>query len=181
MTKRKPLSVLLLFGGIAILVMLSITFMAYRGGPTAFLDQAIILINLIPLVCGVIASFIKRKQQGGYLEFREALKIIFGILAMALTVQVLFVFLLSHVFDPPFGKALGPASLVKTEAAYRRFGMPEDEISRNIDALRGTDPFSARNSFLGLAWYCVLGFPVSLILAAVIKRKKPANQPTTTT
>jgi hypothetical protein len=33
---------------------------------------------------------------------------------------------------------------------------------------------------LGLARVYVLGFLISLILAAIIKRKKPAQQPTTT-
>jgi hypothetical protein len=85
-----------------------------------------------------------------------------------------------HVIDPHFGQAIGPASLVKTEATYRRFGVPEDEIRRSIDAQRGTDPFSAKSLLLGTAMYYVMGFVVSAGLAAIIKRKKPMERPTTT-
>jgi hypothetical protein len=179
MNSKKPISVLLLFGGIATLAMLGIIFVAYKGGLDRFLNQAFFLINLIPLVCGVIAAFIQRKRQGGYLEFREALKIVFGILVMALALEALFIWLLLHVFDPHFGQTLGPASLVKAEATYRRFGVPEDEIRRTIAGQKGTDPFSAKSLILGTAIYYVLGFVVSAVLAAIINRKKPPERQAT--
>lgn len=172
MTQRKPISVLLLFGGIATLVMLGILFLAYKGGVDRFLNQAFFLINLIPLVCGVIGAFVEKRRQGGYLEFREALKIIFGILVIGLAIEALFLWLLLHVFDPHFGQSLGPASLVKQEATYRRFGVPEDEIRSTIEAQKGTDPFSAKSLILGTAMFYVAGFVVSAGLSAIIKRKK---------
>jgi hypothetical protein len=180
MTSQKPISVILLYGGIATLGMLGILFTAYRGGIDTFLNQAFFVINLIPLVCGVIAAFVQKKRQGGFLEFREALKIIFGILVIGLALEALFLWLLMHVIDPHFGQAIGPASLVKTEATYRRFGVPEDEISRSIAEQKGTDPFSVKSLFLGTAMFYVMGFVVSAGLAFAIKRKKPADQPTTT-
>lgn len=178
-TQEKPISVRLLFGGIATLVMLGIIFLGYKGGTDTFLNQTFFLINLIPLVCGVIATFIQKKRQGGYLEFRDALKIIFGILVVALALQGLFIWLLLHVFDPHFGQTLGPASLIHTEATYRRFGVPEDEIRRSIAQQKGTDPFSPGSLLLGTAIYYVLGFVVSAGLAAIVKRKKPEERQTT--
>jgi putative flippase GtrA len=180
MTSQKPISVILLFGGIATLVMLGILFAAYKGGLDTFLNQTFFLINLIPLVCGVAAAFIQKKREGGYLEFREALKIIFGILVIGLALEGLFLWVLLHVIDPHFGQALGPASLVKAEATYRRFGVPEDEIRRSIDEQKGTDPFSVKSLILGTAIYYVMGFVVSAGLAFTIKRKKPADQPAST-
>jgi hypothetical protein len=179
-TSQKPISVRLLFGGIAALVMLGITFVAYKGGADTFLNQAFFLDNLIPLVCGFLATFIQKKRHDGYLEFRDALKIIFGTLVAALALQVVFIWLLLHVFDPHFGQTLGPLSLVKTEATYRRFGVPEEEIRKSIAEQRGTDPFSFKSLILGTAIYYVLGFVVSAGLAAIVKRKKPEERLSTT-
>ena len=178
-TQEKPISVWLLFAGIAALAALLIIYSAYRGGPNAFLNQVFFLINLIPLVCGVVAAFIQRKRQGGYLEFREALKIIFGTVVIALALQGLFIWLLLHVFDPHFGQTLGPLSLVKAEATYRRFGVPEDEIRKSIAEQTGTDPFDLKSLFLGTAIYYVLEFVVSAGLAAIVKRKKPEERQAT--
>lgn len=179
MTSKKTFSVRLLFAGIATLVMIGITFTAYKGGTDTFLNQAFFLINLIPLVCGVIAALIQKKRDGGYLDFRQALKIIFGTLVIALALQVLFIWLLLHVIDPHFGQTLGPASLVKQEATYRRFGVSEDEISKTIAEQKGSDPFSFKSLVLGTAIFYVMGFVVSAGLAAIVKRKKPQERPTT--
>ena len=176
MMSHKPIPVMLLYGGIAAGAMVVITFMTYKGGIDAFLNKSVYLVNLIPLACGVIAALIERKRHGDYLEFRSALRIIFGILVIALAVQGLFIWLLTHVFDPHFGQALIPAWLKDTEVAYRRFGMPEDEIAKNIAAQKGTDPFDIPSTMLGLARDYIVGFLISLVLAAVTKRKKPEER-----
>lgn len=175
-TRQKPVPVLLLYGGIAAAAMVLLVFMTYKGGIESFLNKSVWLINLIPLTFGVIAALTERKRQGNYLEFRSALRIIFGILVIALAVQGLFIWLLTHVFDTHFGQALIPAWLKDTETTYRRFGMPEDEIAKNIAAEKGTDPFDIPNTMLGLARDYIVGFLISLILAAITKRKKPEER-----
>lgn len=180
MTQQKPIPVIWLYGGIATLGMIVVTLCSYKAGPVTFLRPGGELMYLIPLACGAIAALVRRHRQGGYLEFRNALRIIFGILVLAVALQGLFTWLLVNVIDPHFGDALRPVWLANTEAAYRRFGMPDDEVKRNIESLKGTNPFSFGSVMLGLARVYVLGFLISLILAAITKRKKPAQQPTTT-
>jgi hypothetical protein len=179
MTQRKPISLTLLYGGIAALGMIVFTFCTYKAGTDTFLGPVVWAMYLLPLTCGVIAGLTERKRQGGYLDFRGALKIIFGIFVLALAVQVLFTWLLVHVIDPHFGEALGPAVLAKMEAAYRRFNYSDDEIRRNIEAAKGTDAFSFGSILLGLARDYVLGFLICLVLAAIIKRKKPQERQAT--
>lgn len=180
MTQRKPISLTLLYGGIAALGMIAFTFCTYKGGTDTFLGPVVWAMYLIPLICGIIAGLTERKRQGGYLDFRGALKIIFGIFVLALAAQVLFTWLLVHVIDPGFGRALGPAVLAKMETAYRRFNYSEDEIRKNIDAAKGTDAFSFGSILIGLARDYVVGFLVCLIMAAIVKRKRPVERQTTT-
>lgn len=179
MTQRRPIPLTVLYGGIATLGMIAVTLATYKAGPAAFLKLTVELMYLIPLVCGLIAALVGRERQGGYLEFRNALRIIFGILVLAVALQGLFTWLLVNVIDPHFGDALRPVWLANTEAAYRRFGMPDDEVKRNIDSLKGTNPFSFASVMLGLARIYIVGFLISLILAAIVKRKKPRERQTT--
>jgi Protein of unknown function (DUF4199) len=180
MVQQKSIPVTVLYGGIAALGMILFTIGTYKGGIETFLSAVVYCMYLIPMACGVIAAFLERSRRGGYLEFRAALRIIYGILVLSMALQMLFTWLLVHVIDPHFGELLGPAVLVKMEAAYRRFGMSEDEIAKNITAARGTDAFSFGSMLLGLARDCVIGFLISLVLAAIVKRKKPEERPSTT-
>ena len=176
MAQQKTISPTLLYGGISTAAMLVFTFITYKGGVESFIGSVVYLMYLLPLGFGCVAALVDRGRHQGYLAFRAALRIIFGIFVASLAIQTLFTWLLVHVIDPHFGQALGPAVLTKMEQAYRRFGMPEDEISRNIAAAKGTDPFSFGSMILGLARDYIVGFLISLILAAIVKRKKPEER-----
>lgn len=173
MTSQKSFSVILLYGGIASLGMILVTFGTYKAGPRTFLSLVVDLMYLIPLICGVVAALVECRRQGGFLEFRSALRIIFGILVMATALQGLFTWLLVNMLDTHFGQAVRPVWLANAEAAYRRFGVTGNELDRNIAALKDTDPFSLAAVLFGLAKFYMLGFPLSVLLAAIIKRKKP--------
>ncbi|HEV2479195.1 MAG TPA: DUF4199 domain-containing protein [Puia sp.] len=179
MTQRKPISVFLLYGGIAALGMILVTFGTYKAGVEAFLSLVNWLMYLIPVSFGIIAALVERRRGGGYLEFRSALRIIFGILVLATALQGLFTWLLLSVFDPHFGQLVHPVWLAKTEAAFRRVGVTGDQLDKSIAALKDSNPFSLGAVLFGLAKFYMLGFPVSILLAAIIKRKKPLERQTT--
>ena len=180
MAQRKSIPLTVLYGGIATLGMILFTIGTYKGGTETFIGLVVYWMYLIPMVCGVIAALIERNRQGGYLPLQGALKFIFGIFVVAIALQRLFAWLLVHVIDPRFGQLLGPAVLARMETTYRHFGMPEGEIARNIAASKGTDPFSVGSILQGMALVYIIGFLISLVLAAVVKRKKPEERPTTT-
>ena len=173
MTNAKPVSVTLLYGGLAGLGMILFTLATYKTGPRAFISPVVYLMYLIPLVFGIVAALVEKRRGQGWLEFRSALRICFGILVLATVLQTVFTWLLVHVIDPGFGKQVGPLLLANMEANYRHFGMPEDEISRNLAAAQNEDLFSFSSMALGLARDYIIGFPVSLLLAVVLRRQKP--------
>ncbi|HVS97810.1 MAG TPA: DUF4199 domain-containing protein [Puia sp.] len=176
MAQRKKIPLLVLFGSLAALGMILFTLGAYKGGTETFLGPMVFLMYLIPVACGIIAALTERRRRSGRLEFQTALRLIFGIMVVAMAVQTLFTWLLVHVFDPGFGRALAPVVLAKMEAAWRRFGMPEADIQKNIAAARAEDAFAFGSMLFGLARDYLLGFLVSLILAVTIKRKNPSGE-----
>jgi hypothetical protein len=174
MAEPKKIPVTLFFGLAAALCMILFTIGSYKGGPKLFIGDIVFLMYLFPFVLAIVAAVVEKKQCQGYLDFRSALKICFGVIVLALAVQAVFTWTLVHMIDPAFDRALRPAVLEQTETTYRRFGMPEDEIRRNLVALKDTDPFDPGGILLGLARNYIVGFLISLLLAFILKKKNPA-------
>lgn len=175
MTATKKISTTILYGSIASLAMILFTIATWRGGTQVFMSVGFYRYP-IPVVFAIAAALIERHRLG-WLEFRPALKICFGIIVMAFAVQGLFTWILVHLIDPAFGRALRPVALADAEAWYRRLKMQEDDIRTNIDAIKDTDPFGFGSILFGLAKTYVLFFLVAVLLAAVIRRKQPTKAP----
>lgn len=169
MAEARKLPVTLLYGGIASLAMILFTIWTWREGVTVFLGPIAYGMYAIPVLSAVVAALVERGRKDVF-GFRPALSVCFGVCVLCLAVQRLFTWILVHFIDPAFGRALGPAVLANTEAAYRRFGMPEDQVRENIEAAKGSDPFSLGNILWGLALTYLVFFFVSLLLAAILKK-----------
>jgi hypothetical protein len=177
MVQWKKIPVTIGFGGISSLCILLFTIGTWRGGTEVFIGNIAYAMYLIPVVFAIVAALVEKRRRQGVLGFRPALTICFGIIVLSLAVQRVFTWILVHLIDPAFGRTLGPAVLANTEAAYRRFGMPEDEISTNIAAAKNSDPFGFGSMALGLAYTYVLFFLIAVLLAAIIRRNSPAEGP----
>jgi hypothetical protein len=170
MTAPKKMSTMILYGGIASLAMILFTVGTWFGGPRVFMSVGFFR-YLIPVIFAVVAALVERNRLG-YLDFRAALRICFGIIVVAFAVEGIFTWILFHVIDPAFDQTLRPLALANAEWWYRHFGMPEDQIRANIDAAKEIDPFGPGAIAFGLAKTYVFFFLVAVLLAAVLKRKK---------
>jgi Na+/proline symporter len=63
-----------------------------------------------------------------------------------------------------------------TEKMMKKFGAPQDTIDKAIADAAKTNPFSLSKMALGFAFYCIFWFLISLIVAAIVKKKNPADQ-----
>jgi hypothetical protein len=170
---KKKIPIILAFGAVAGIGLILLSFVLYRQGPPAFVGQGAYLSYPIVVVVAAAAAVVektrrRRQADGGLLGFRAALRICFGVIVLGLAIQTLFNWLLLNVLDPPFRHALFPVVLARTEAVYRQFKMPEDQIAQAIVDERAHDPFSPARMLLGLARSYIVGFLVALFLAAVI-------------
>jgi predicted permease len=69
--------------------------------------------------------------------------------------------------------ALDRYSIEAVEKMMARFGVPQEEIDKAIKTAQNTDNFSIGNMLLSFAFTCILWFLFSLIIAAIVKKKKP--------
>ena len=174
MTEKKKVSITLLYGAIAGGVMILFTLGTYWGGPEAFLGRAGYWKYILLVVLATLAGLAGKRQNDGYLPFRPALRICFGVMVIGMAVQTLFAWGLLQV-DTRFKQALMPVVIAHTEATYRYFKFSEDDIARKVADLKAGDPFSFGSMMTGLMLIYILLFIVSLLLAAAIGQKKRAT------
>jgi len=175
-TNQKKIPVILLYGGIASLCIILYTIGTWKGGISTFIGGAAYGMYLIPVGFAIAGGLVAKKRGRGFIGFRATLQVCFGIIVLALAVQMLFTWILVHFIDPRFGRDLVPAVMAKMEATYRHFGMPEDEIARNVEAAKGTDPFGFSSMAIGLARNYIVGFLIAALMAALIKNQRPKHQ-----
>ena len=174
-TAQKKVSVTLLYGGIASLCIVLFTIATWRGGVNTFLGNVAYFMYLIPVGFAIAGGLAAKKRGHGFIGFRAALQVCFGIIVLTLAVQLLFIWILVHLIDPPFGQALIPVALAKMVATYKQLGMPEDQLAKNVEAAKGTDPFSFGSMAMGLARNYIVGFLIAALMAALIKCKAPVG------
>lgn len=145
----------------------------YLMGSESFISPLAWVSMLAPIVFAVLACLRARKENGGFLEFREALRICFGILVITTLASSLFSYLLFHVFDPSFADSLKQVTIEQTQKFMQRFNVPQDAIDKAVDEMLSKDIYSLTNILFSFAQACIGYFFVSLILAAILKKKKP--------
>jgi hypothetical protein len=169
MEKRKNVGLTYgLIGGLA----LSVYFiLMYLGGVEFFMGPLSWLGYVIIIVIAVLAGLKQRKLNGGSLEFGEALKVVFLVFALGFLLQTITSHILFNYIDVPFKDAMTQKALEKTEDLLKRFGASQDQIDKALEDAAKRDSFSIKSQLLGYGVTCILFFLVSLIIAAIIKRK----------
>lgn len=159
----------LLSGGAAILL----TLVLYLGGAKMFVNPIAYLGFAIPIVFAVLGGLVQKKANGGYLEFSEALKTVFTIFVIGSFLSTAFMFLLLNVIDVPFRQALSQETAQASEKMMEKFGVPQDQIDKSTAEILNGNSYSLGKQFLGFAFGTIFWFIISLIIAAIIKKKKP--------
>lgn len=176
----KKATTLRIFGLLAALCMIGFVVGAWRTGPEAFVGWDIWVGRSIVLLLAAVGAVIEKRAQGGGIEFRAALKVTFGVLAIGIIAENLFVWLVINVFDPAFYQRLVPVMIEKAEIAYRRMGAPYAPIQQMIADIRANNQFSLGRVAQGAAFEFVPFFIVAVLIAATVKSKKgpvPAVKP----
>lgn len=163
----------LTYGLISGLASILFSLLLYLGGVKWFVSPIAYSGILIPIVIAVLAGLKQKKTEGGYLEFADALKTVFTCFVIGTIISTLFSYILLNFIDVPFRQALAQETTVKMQEMMQKFGAPQDAIDKATEeSLKGNN-FSFGRQMLGTAFYCIFWFIVSLIIAAIIKKKKP--------
>jgi hypothetical protein len=115
-----------------------------------------------------------KKMNGGYLSLSEGLRTVFLVFALGFLLQTLFTYVLFNYIDVPFRDALTQAGMKKAESLMKRLGASENQIEEAMKNANDPKNNSFGNTLLSYAVLCVIFFIISLIIAAIIRKKKPA-------
>jgi hypothetical protein len=169
---KKNMGVLygLIHGGIAILF----TLVLYLGGVKWFTHPLAWSALAIPLVVGVLGGLAQKKVNGGFLSFGEALKTVFTVFVIGTLVSTAFSYLLFNVIDVPFREALSQEAAEATAKMMERFGASQEQIDKAVEETLSGNNYTLSRQVLGFAFMSIVWFVISLIIAAIIKKDKPA-------
>lgn len=170
---RQP-NVLLQFGLIAALAYLLVFVVMYLAGTGTFTNYGLTFLTMaIPIVFAVLACRRQKKYNGGFLSFKEALKISFGILVMASLATTVFSYLLFNFIDQPFAESLKQVTIEKTQEFMSKMGTPQDAVDKAVKDIMEKDIYSAGSLFQNFMTVCILNFIIALIISAIVKKNKP--------
>ncbi|MBO9205381.1 MULTISPECIES: DUF4199 domain-containing protein [Niastella] len=163
----------LIYGFINGAVAIVFTVLLYLGGAKMFVSPIAYCGIVLPIVVCVLGLLQIKKQQGGYLEFGQALKTSFQIFVIGSLIASIFQFVLFNYIDVPFRQALAQETAQKAEQWMRNFGASESEIEKKVDETMDQNNYTVGRLLLGFVFGCIFWFIVSLIVSAIIKRKRP--------
>jgi hypothetical protein len=168
----KKISIPLLFALIASGIMILVVLGAWLAGPEAFIGWPIWLGKSLVILLAAIAAAAEKRARGGILDFRSALRVALGVMALGIFADNLFVWLTLNVIDPHFYQQLLPVILKNAEESYRRFGAPEDQIREQLQYIRTHDQFSAGSVIFGMGRDLLIFGILSILIAVTVKSKK---------
>ncbi|HTI93079.1 MAG TPA: DUF4199 domain-containing protein [Puia sp.] len=169
----KKISIAFIFGLIAAAAVSLFILFLYFAGPKAFVGGIAFLSYIIVIVMGAAAALVQKRANDGWLPFHEAVKVCFTVFVLGLAARTLFPWLLVNFIDPHFKQRLLPEILAGAERSYRSLGVAEDQIRQQIEAIRTQDNFALSSLLMGLAFSYIVFFIIALVIAAIVKRKRP--------
>lgn len=161
------------YGLISGLASVIFSLLLYLNGAKTFVSPVAYLAFVIPIVIGVLAGIRQKKNNGGYLDFKESLKVVFTTFVIGAVISGLFNYLLFNVIDVPFREALTQESVEKMQEWMVKFGTPQEAIDKATEEALKSNNYSLGKTALATAFGCIFWFLVSLLISAIIKKKKP--------
>ncbi|MEY2586316.1 MAG: hypothetical protein RLY11_165 [Bacteroidota bacterium] len=153
---------------VLIFVVLYILGAEYFMSPVAWISS-----YLLPILFAVIGALQVKKKNNGYLNFNEALKVIFGVFVLTGIVSTIVSFFIFNYLDVAFAERMKQLTIEKSQETMAKFNVPESEMEKAMEKISEQDFFSAGSLFKSFAYACILYFIEALIIAAIIKKKKP--------
>jgi hypothetical protein len=119
----------------------------------------------------------RKKELGGYLKFKEAVKTMFIVYFIAEVLFQLFNYSLYNFIDPELSAFMKEQALEKTKEGMENWGASEENTKEVIKNMKNQDySLTLNKTVLGLAFWSILGFIYTLIVAVLIKKSPPEEE-----
>ncbi|RYG05631.1 MAG: DUF4199 domain-containing protein [Chitinophagaceae bacterium] len=171
--KENSNKILLTYGAIGAVAAIAWTIVLYVMGVEAFTGALSFVGYIIPIVVAILAAIKAKRENEGYLDFKAALKITFGVLALTSLGSTIFNYILIYVIDVPFGEALMQKAALNLEQMLTKFGSKQEDIDKAIEKMNDPSSRNFGNMALGFLTYLIGWFIVAVIISLIVKKKKP--------
>ncbi len=144
-----------------------------------FLDSWLLMTSMtvVSFAAGITLMIIAGKQQrsemGGYMDIKEAFRVVFITALIAVVINYAYGYIYMHFIDTTMMDKIKEASISSAE----KWGAPQETLDRMADEFdkQNLEKNNISKQMLGLAGSIVLYGILSFICAAIIKKNKPKD------
>ena len=166
-------NVLTQYGLLAALASILVFVILYLGGTSFFGSPIAFISYAVPIGFAVFACIKAKKENEGFLSFKSALKICFGIFVMCAFATSLLSYILFNFIDPGFKDSMLQLTIENTQKMMAKFGASQDTIDKAVQGMLSKDMFSIGSIAQSFVFGCIFWFVIALIVAAIMKKNRP--------
>lgn len=153
-----------------------INLLVYVIDPTLFIKWWF-FIGLLVVNLGLVIYFglQYRKEEEGYLTFKEAFLHGFVLLLVSGFIGTLFSILLYNVIDPELPEILTDATIEQTRSMMEGFGTPSSAMDEALEKVKEDAPnnYTIGGLFKAYGFLTIFYLIISLITGAIVKKSEP--------
>lgn len=166
---REGVKIGIVNGAIAMLLMYG----SYYAGLNSFVTTQFVS-KFIPymMVTLIVYGFRLRKQNGGYLSFKEGLQYAFMSYVIAAIIVAIGTYMLFNIIDKNLTQKSFDLSLEKMKTLFHNMGIKEEDIEKQTGT-KEPQKTDFKNIFLGTGFGLIWDFIVSLLVTLIIRKEKP--------
>ena len=156
-----------LLGGISVIFALMLFFLDMHYGQEPAVNYINYAITITVIVLGLYSY---RKENDGYINLGESLKLGLGISLVSAVISILYTALLFYVLEPDF--MVKSLEMAKTKMIDENPEMTQEQINMSIEMM---EKFSGMGTItvVILIFSLFFGFVTSLVSGLILKRARP--------
>ena len=132
-----------------------------------------IIMLLLILVFGIVSTAKSKDFLNGFISFKQAFSSFFITVAIGVIISTGVGIIIYGIIDTEAAALLQEKGIENTVSMMERFGAPQSEIDKTIDAMSEENSFSVVNQLKAIAYQLVFYAVIGLIVAAFMKKKNP--------
>ena len=156
--------------GITYMLMLVLRYMFFAVNPLV-LSIAAFLGYLSLVIFMIVAARYRKKELGGYADVKQLFQTIFIVILIGEVCYSLFNYIYLTYIDPHFLERF----VQNTQEWMERMKLPEDKMDQMKESLEAQKSTSIKTILLGFAQFIVIDSIIGLIIAFIMKKKKPLS------
>lgn len=145
-------------------------------------------IGLLLLAVFIAAHFVLmfnyRKHVGGFMNYWQAFRASWVLGICAGIFSTIFNLILVGMIDPGLPEKIHTATLINTEEMMTSFGVPQEEIDKQLEEMEAQDfgkQYSSQGQLTGFIWQILGSAIFAFIVAAILKKNRPVFEESSVT